>query len=147
MPGPGVSTSLEHPRAAPTAARAHAVASPRQMLWIAVVSAVAIGWTASRGGFSAVADADLARLLRAMVVIKAVLAAGALWLVDWRLKAPAPAAVALAYGTATVLIAASPAVMWHLAHLIVGAALFHAGVGVLLLAGWRDGRVSRRPIR
>jgi hypothetical protein len=147
MPGPVVSTSLEHPRAAPTAARAHVVPSPRQLLWIAVVSAVAIGWTASGGGRSAAADADLARLLRAMVVLKAVLAAGALWLIDWRLKAAAPAAVALAYGTAAVLIAASPAVMWHLAHLIAGAALFHAGVGVLLLVGWRDGRVSRRPIR
>jgi hypothetical protein len=137
--------------ASPAHGRDRLVSRPA-VLWLVVGSAVAIGWTASDGGASARAagdvGAELERLLRAMVVIKALLAAGAIGLIDWRFRSPASMVVALAYGAAASLIAAAPAVMWHLTHLVVGAVLFHVGVGLLLVIAWRDdGRSPLRPRR
>ena len=105
---------------------------------LAAVAAFAIGHDPAAHG-AASADAELARLLRFMAVLKAAMALAALWLVDWRLRFAASPRLAMAYIAALALMAAGPGLIWSLTHLIAGAILFHAGLLLLLALGWADG--------
>jgi len=131
----------------PLAARAATSWPPRLLLAGAVLLAAVAGAYLSADAASAqaarAAGTELARLLQAMAVLKAVMAAGAVWLVDWRLRYAARPALAAAYGLATALMAASPGVMWHLAHVMVGGALFHVGLAVLVILGFTDRATGR----
>ena len=77
-------------------------------------------------------DAELAMLLRFMAAVKAMIALAVLGVTTWRLGHPAPPAVALLYLAAVALMAAAPGVIWQLAHVGVGAGLFHAGLLLFL---------------
>ena len=105
---------------------------------LAAVAAFALGHEPAAHN-AAPADADLARLLRFMAVIKAGMAVMASWLVDWRLRFAAPPRLATAYIAALALMVAGPGLIWSMTHIIVGAVLFHAGLLLLLALGWADG--------
>jgi hypothetical protein len=90
------------------------------------------------------ADPDLARLLRAMAGLKALMALAAIGVMMWRLGSPVgPVRLGL-YALAAAAIAAGPGLIWNLTHVGSGAALLHGGLlaGVLLL--WRDPAVGAR---
>jgi hypothetical protein len=128
----------------------------RAALAASVLLAVAVAQFAADGPASAAAvaaDPELARLLRAMALIKASMAAAAVWLAD-RLLLRCPLGSGLAAGLvpAVALMAAAPVLMWHVAHVGTGALLFHAGMIALLVLGWRPaeawlGARSRRRSR
>ena len=84
------------------------------------------------------AGAELTRLLRAMAVIKLALVAGAVWLVDWRLRFPARPALAAGYVASLAAMAAGPGLIWAMAHVAAGAVLMHGGLAALLVLLWRD---------
>jgi hypothetical protein len=114
----------------------------RAVLAAAVVFfAVAGAWlSADTASVQAARDSgpELTRLLQAMAALKAVMAAAAVWLVDWRLRYAAGPWLAAGYILAVVAMAAAPGVMFHLAHVIAGGVLFHAGLVVLVLLGCTD---------
>jgi len=113
----------------------------RAALAVSVLLAVAVAHFAADASASAnavAADPELARLLRAMALIKASMAAAAVWLAD-RLLLRCPLGPGLVAGlvSAVALMAAAPVLMWHVAHVGTGALLFHAGMIALLVLGWR----------
>jgi hypothetical protein len=83
-------------------------------------------------------DAELAMLLRFMAAVKAVMALAALGVTTWRLGHPSTPAVALVYLAAVSLVGAAPGVIWQLAHVGLGAALFHAGLLLFCCALFAD---------
>ena len=104
---------------------------------LAVAAGLAIGHQPAAHG-AAPTDADLARLLRFMALIKAALAVLAVGLVYWRLRHPASPRLATAYVGALALMAAGPGLIWSMTHIIAGAVLFHAGLLGFLALGWTD---------
>jgi hypothetical protein len=114
----------------------------RPVLAVAVLAGAVAGFAATGGpaASQAVADAgaELTRLLRAMAVIKVVLAAGVVWLVDWRLRFPIHPGLAAGYVAGVAVMAAGPALIWDMAHVALGAILLHGAGAVLLVLFWRD---------
>ncbi len=106
----------------------------------AVLCAVAVAHLAADDAASAraaAADPELAWLLRAMALTKAAMAAAAAWLADRLLRRPLGPGLAAGLISATALMAAAPVLMWHVAHVGTGAVLFHAGMVLMLVLGWR----------
>lgn len=129
--------------AAPAGTRRTRRAIPyRVVLLAAVATAVAAGFVAVYDPASAraaeAAGAELTRLLRFMALTKAAFAAGALLLAGWRLRHPTTPAVALSYAATGALMAAGPGLIWSVAHVALGAVLFHAGLALLLVLAWTD---------
>jgi hypothetical protein len=127
--------------------RAFIRVEPRRLsIRLALVAAVAcgavVGFAASgeAGVSQAVADAgaELTRLLRAMALIKVVLAAGVVWLIDWRLRFPIPPRLVAGYIVGAAVMAAGPGLIWDMAHVALGALLLHGAGGVLLVLFCRD---------
>jgi len=87
---------------------------------------------------AAAADSELVMLLRFMAAVKAVLALAALAAAAWRLGYPASAPLGAAYIIAPALMCAAPVVIWQIAHVALGAGLFHGGLALLLLALYAD---------
>lgn len=85
---------------------------------------------------------QLVLLLRFMAVVKGAMALGALALVQWRLRRPASAPLALGYAAALMPMALAPGLIWSLAAIAPGAACFHAGFLLFLVLAWRDDAVS-----
>jgi hypothetical protein len=136
---------VSHP-AFPAGNASVAADASRQAVWrtspwqpallVLVGAAVAAGWLAA--GLNAAqpslleGDAELATLLRFMAAVKAVIALAVLGVTAWRLGHPATPAIALLYLASVSLMAAAPGVIWQLAHVGVGAGLFHAGLLLFL---------------
>lgn len=139
---PGPSTASPVP--AVPAARRPLLARPssrRAALAAAVLLAVAVAHLSANGAASAraaAADPELAWLLRSMALTKAAMAAAAVWLAD-RLLLRVSLGPGLTAGlvAAAATMAAAPVLMWHVAHVGAGALLFHAGMVLLLVLGWR----------
>ena len=81
---------------------------------------------------------DLARLLRAMAVLKMLMAAAVSAGVLWRLGSPARPLWLAGYGAATLAMWAGPGLIWNLSHLGAGALLLHGGLTGALVLLWRD---------
>lgn len=121
------------------------VATYRGALIAATVVAATIAWLVSQAPSTAVgADPELTRLLRMMALLKAALAVGAAALVGWRLGLPAGPRLAAGYIAAAALLAAGPALMWGMTHVVAGGLVFHAGLVMLIGLGWRDGMGDAR---
>jgi hypothetical protein len=104
--------------------------------------AAAVGLAARVGDPAAylLADPALARLLRAMALIKGLLVLAAALASWWRFGWRASPAVSIAYLAATWAMAGSTMLIWQLALIPFAAVLFHAALVGLLLAAWRDDR-------
>ena len=83
-----------------------------------------------------------------MALLKGTMAAAAVWLahrlLGRRLDAGTAAGLVLAAG----MMAAAPVLIWHVAHVVAGAVLFHAGLVLLLVLGWRPAEAlleARKP--
>jgi len=114
----------------------------RMLVAVAMASAAAAGLALS--GHPAAADPALTRLLRAMAVIKVLIAAGAGAALYWRLAGPIGPWRLGAYAAAGAAMAAGPGLIWNMSHIAAGAALLHGGlVGTILLL-WRDPGMAER---
>ena len=113
--------------------------SLRILLFVGVFSAV-LG-TATVGDPAPVdaADPELARLLRGMALIKAVLVVAAVGAVWWRFARPLSNRMAAAYLFGVSLAAAGSVMVWRLTFLGLAAGAFHVGELVLLAVAWGDG--------
>ncbi len=135
----------------PSAAVRFAAVSPvgARVLLIAAVLAAGLGGivvadTGTAAQAAIHADGDLTRLLRAMAVLKAVMAAGATAAVFWRLGAAAPWPWLAAYLATCAAMVAGPGVIWGMAHVGLGALLLHGGLLAAILLLWRDPAVGAR---
>ncbi len=93
---------------------------------------------------ASLADPDLTRLLRAMAAIKALLAAGAISAVVWRLGVPVALRWFVAYALACSAMSAGPGLIWGIAHVGIGALLLHGGLLACVVLLWRDPAVEWR---
>ncbi len=121
---------------------AHAVAI------FALAAGMEAGFMATSTGDTAQAVSqsgmDLTHLLRAMALIKSVMAVAAAGAVLWRLALPVTPARLAIYALACAAMAGGPGLIWDMAHVGAGALLLHAGLLATILLLWRDPAVSRR---
>ncbi len=85
-------------------------------------------------------DPDLARLLRGMALIKALILAATIALASWRLGFALRPGVAASYVAGTVAMAVATVLIWQLASLPFAAVLFHVGLFVVAVIAWRVDR-------
>jgi hypothetical protein len=119
----------------------------RLCLILAVAAGAGAGFAATGQGAAAHAIAaagpDLTRLLRAMAVIKVLLAGLAGAAVFWRLGGPVGLARLAAYAAASFAMAAGPGLIWGMCHFGAGALLLHGGLLATILLLWRDPATAR----
>jgi hypothetical protein len=139
---PAENARLEHTRLTASPALA------RGLLAVVVLAAALTGFLGTApdmtGQAIAAAGDDLTRLLRAMAMLKALMAAGAAAAIFWRLGAPVTPPWLAAYIAAAAAMAAGPGVIWGMAHVGLGALLLHGGLLAAVLLLWRDPAVSAR---
>jgi hypothetical protein len=123
-------------------------ATARSLIVIVMAAAAAAGAATCGTDTSAhevmQAGADLTRLLRAMAGLKALMAAGALAAVWWRLGAPASLPRLAAYTLAGAAMAAGPGLIASMEYVRSGALLLHAGLFATLIMLWRDPAMASR---
>lgn len=91
------------------------------------------------------ADAELARLLRGMAIVKGTLVLAGVGLLLWRFGHPVSGGAAAVYLGGAWLVAGASMLIWQLTFIPLAAAVFHLGELALLLTAWRDGKaLSRR---
>jgi hypothetical protein len=95
------------------------------------------------------ADRELARLLRAMAIIKGLLVLGGLIAVWWRFGRPIAWRVAVSYALGCCLLVAATTLVWQLSLVGPAAIAFHATVIALLLLALHEQRAGwiARPSR
>jgi hypothetical protein len=101
---------------------------------------VAVGiatWLGDPSGYLH-ADPALARLLRAMALIKGMITIAAAGAVFWRLAWPVSRPVAASYLAAAWAMTGSTMLIWQLSYIVAAALLFHVAALSLLLVGWRE---------
>jgi hypothetical protein len=115
------------------------MARPTSVLLIAIVSA-GLGFAAALalGSGPAAADPELMLLIRFMAVLKAGMALLGMALAAWRLRYPASTRMAAGYVVAVALMAGAPGLIWEMSHIVAGAVVFHAGLGIFLTCAWAD---------
>lgn len=114
--------------------------APRITLVVVAVLAVAAAFQlgAARAAGLAQEDAGLGTVIRFMVATKVAIALGLAVLVERRLRHAASPGLMVGLILSTALAVAGPALMWHLADLRLGAALYYAGLAGLGLLAWLD---------
>jgi hypothetical protein len=120
---------------------AHTAARPVQLrAFLVVASALSIGLAAWFGDPSAYLNADpaLARLLRAMAMIKGLIVTGALGAVLWRFGLPISKPAAIGYAAGACVLAGSTMLIWRLTLIPLAAILFHSAALSMLIMGWRE---------
>lgn len=133
---------------APAGAGALYPAMARALLTLVIAASLAAGLLATGAEASAsaiaLAGADLTRLLRAMALLKALMAGGMAAAVLWRLGSPVTWTRWTAYALACACAAAGPGLIWQMAHVGAGALTLHAGLLAGLILLWRDPAVGAR---
>jgi hypothetical protein len=123
-------------------------AMARTILAVAILAALTAGALATGpdavSRAAAAAGPDLTRLLRAMAALKAVMAAGAVAAMVWRLGSAVTLPWLAGYAAAAGAMAAGPALIWGMAYVGIGAALLHGGLLASVLLLWRDPAVGTR---
>ena len=115
----------------------------RAILLLAVAAGLAAGTLAALGA-PATHDADMAHLLRAMALLKAVIAIVVTGFVLWRFGAPVGPVRLTGYALACAAMACGPGLIWGMVHLGAGALLLHGGLLVAILLFWRDPEIAAR---
>ena len=90
------------------------------------------------------AGEDLTRLLRAMALLKTLLAACAVAAVLWRLGVAVRPAWLSGYAVASGAMSAGPALIWSMAFVGTGALLLHGGLLAVVIMLWCDPIVGER---
>jgi len=120
----------------------------RAILYTAAASAALAGFVAIPSAINNVAapaaDPALIMLLRFMAVVKAAMAIAGIALADWRFRHPASSRLATSYVVASGLMAAGSGLIWHIATIVEGAAVFHTGLALLIVLAWVDRGETQR---
>jgi hypothetical protein len=134
--------------ATPAGAGALSPVIARALLALVIAAAFAGGLFATGREASAsaiaLAGADLTHLLRAMALLKALMAAGTVAAVMWRLDSPVTRARWAAYALACAAAAVGPGLIWRMAHVGAGALTFYVGLLGASVLLWRDPAVGAR---
>lgn len=121
----------------------------RCALLIAIAAALSGVRVAAPEASAYTGEPELARLLRSMALLKAVLVVATAALVCWRFGWPVTWPVAVVYGLATASMAAATLGVWQLAALGLSSVAFHVGFVALLACAYFDSDgplgVLRRP--
>jgi hypothetical protein len=115
----------------------------RALLLCGCLAMVAIAAWIGRPAAYLASDADLARLLRGMALIKGFLALAAVGVLLWRFGHPLSQRMAGAYLVGAWLAAGASMLVWQLTLIPLAALVFHVGEITMLLTAWRD-RTGRR---
>lgn len=110
----------------------------RAALLAGCVLAAAIAAVVAQPEPHLLADPELARLLRGMALIKAMIVLVGVALLLWRFGRPVPARIAAVYIAGTWIAAGASMLIWQLALIPYAAAAFHLGEFAVLVAAWRD---------
>ncbi len=113
---------------------------------LAAAGSFAAPWLLNPGEIPVEGAGEFEALIRFMAIVKAAMALGAVALIYWRLSFPASPRMTLAYIAAAVLMAAAPGVIWHMAAIGKGAALFHGGLVLFLILALADGTPAYRQL-
>ena len=105
---------------------------------LAASCALALGLDDASARAAASAGPELVRVLQFMAAIKDAIGLGIAGLVAWRFLSPARAALAAAAIASCALLAAGAALVWCMAHIVLGSALFYAGLFALMLLAYAD---------
>lgn len=133
------------PRAWPTRDGMSSASMRTLLLAGCVASAASAGWLADPAPVLQ-ADAELARLLRGMALIKAALVLAAVGVLLWRFGKPVSPRTTGAYLAGAWMLCGASVLIWQLSAIQFAALLFHAGVLLLLFTAWRDrGALSALP--
>ena len=89
------------------------------------------------------ADADLARVLRGMALIKAALVLGAVLAVGWRFGWRITVPISWGYLVGSWVLAGSTMLVWRLTLIPLAGVLFHVALIGMLLSAWRDDNKRR----
>jgi hypothetical protein len=134
--------------AAPAGSSALSPAIARALLALVIAASFAAGLLATGTEASAsaiaLAGADLTHLLRAMALLKALIAAGLVAAVMWRFGSSVTRAWWAAYALTCAAAAAGPALIWQMAYVGAGALTLHVGLLAGLILLWRDRAVGAR---
>lgn len=136
FPRPHADTGL--PGVALPLPRASHIAVLRATLLAGCAASVAAAAWVGRPESVLATDPELARLLRGMALIKAMMVATALALLLWRFGRPISSAYAGAYMAGAWLAAAGSMGIWQLTHIPAAAIGFHVGEIAFLVLAWRD---------
>ena len=105
---------------------------------LAVATLAGAALTAPDATARAAADPDLARLLRAMAVIKGVMVALGAGAIGWRFRRPTALPFAVGYVGLVWTAGAAVGAMWQLAAVGRVAVALHAAGALLVVLAWRD---------
>lgn len=123
-------------------------AMARALLVLVTAASVAAGLltTGTEASASAIvlAGADLTHLLRAMALLKVVMAVGMAAVVLWRLGSSITLVWWVAYALACAGMAVGPSLIWQMAYVRTGALLLHVGMFAVLILLWRDPAMGAR---
>ena len=141
-------TSIASQAKAPAGASALSPVMARALLALVIAASVTAGLLATGREASAsaiaLAGADLTHLLRAMALLKALMASGMAAAVMWRLGSPVTLGWWAAYALACAGAAAGPGLIWQIASVRAGALTLHVGLLAALILLWRDPAVGAR---
>jgi hypothetical protein len=133
-----------HARADETSAPpAEAMGRYRAMIAIGCVVAAAAAFAIGSPDRQLAADPDLARLLRAMGLIKGALVLAGVWVIAMRFRWPVTALAAAGYMTAAWSAAFAAGLIWQLSFIPQAALLFHVAAIAAVVIAWRDGARTR----
>jgi hypothetical protein len=124
------------------AARPRWAGNWRAAMWgVALVCGVAGFMVTSAAATAGAVRADggeLVMLLRFMATVKTGMALGLVALAAWRMGFPARPGMATWYAVACGLMPAGAGLIWGMAHVAIGAVLFHAGMLLMMGVGYFD---------
>jgi hypothetical protein len=114
----------------------------RGRLLVAVALGAGVGLVVGDPSARLAADAELARLLRGMALVKALLIAVGVRVLWWRFGLRIEPVRARAYVAALAFMAFAAGLAWQLSYLPVLTLAFHGALLSLGVLAWRDGGVA-----
>ena len=139
-----IPASLELDVQAPAPASALSPVAVRVALALGCLAAVALGLEVGDPRAFQAADPDLARLLRGMAVLKALLVLPAVAAVWWRAGHPLSRKLAAVYVAGAWAMTGASVLIWQLTSLALAALAFHGAGLAMLVAAFGDGRERLR---
>jgi hypothetical protein len=137
-------SSAPVPLAPPAAASPDLALRRRGVLVLACALTTGAAALLAEPSAAILADPELARLLRGMAVIKAVLVAGGLGVLWWRLGRPVSQGAAVVYVGGAALLTGATLLIWQLSHLIAAPVIFHAATLALVVVAANEERLWER---
>lgn len=111
------------------------------LLLMCIASATLTAWLGDPTP-SLLADAELARLLRGMAAIKAIIVLATIGVIFWRFGLSISKHTAATYMLSAGFMASASMLIWQLSFIPLAALMFHIGMFGVIFTAWRDTQVS-----